>query len=49
MSSFSDRIIALVGSDVSQTHLDMWCTEGVKEIINVMPPALLKLCTRDKY
>ena len=48
MATFSDRIIALVGTDVSQGNLDMWCTEGVKEIINVMPPALLKLCTREQ-
>ena len=47
MASFSDRIIALVGSDVSQTHLDMWCTEGAKEIINAMPMPMLKLCTTD--
>ena len=43
MADFSTQIQALVGS-VTESEIDDWCTEGVKELINIFPPSLKEKC-----
>ena len=45
MATFSVQIQALVGS-VTESEIDDWCAEGVKEIINVLPPKLKEKCMK---
>ena len=47
MANFSTQIQALVGT-VTESELDDWCAEGAKEIINVLPSGLLRLCTSEQ-
>ena len=46
--AFSDQIKSLTGIDTSNStidgYLDQWMTDGVKEIVNVLPPDLLEEC-----
>ena len=43
--AFSDQIKSLTGIDTSNStidgYLDQWMTDGVKEIVNVLPPAAI--------
>ena len=47
--AFSDQIKSLTGIDTSnstiQGYLTQWLTDGVKEIINILPPNRLEECT----
>ena len=43
MADFSTQIQALVGS-VTESEIDDWCTEGVKELINILPSELKMEC-----
>ena len=44
-STFAAKITNLVGGTIDDDACDDWMTEGAKEIINQLPPALLRLCT----
>ena len=43
MANFDTQIEALAGS-ATQTEMDDWATDGVKEIINILPPELKIEC-----
>ena len=44
--AFDTQIQDLVGTGFTdQTAMDAWMTDGVKEVINSMPPAMLELCS----
>ena len=44
-STFAAKITNVVGGTIDDDACDDWMTEGAKEIINQLPPNLLKLCT----
>ena len=44
MATFSAQIVSLVGGTPTQSELDVWCTEGAKEIIRQLPADLQKKC-----
>ncbi len=43
MANFDTQIQALAGT-ATQSEMDEWMSEGVKEIINVLPPKLKEKC-----
>ena len=43
MANFDVQIQALAGT-ATQTEMDDWATDGVKEIINILPPELKMEC-----
>tara|TARA_R100001530_G_scaffold125589_1_gene94170 strand:- start:379 stop:1407 length:1029 start_codon:yes stop_codon:yes gene_type:complete len=46
MADFDAQIQDLVGTGFTdQTAMDTWMTDGVKEVINSMPPSMLELCS----
>mgnify|MGYP003632590999 CR=1 FL=1 len=44
MANFDTQIQALAGS-ATQTEMDDWAADGVKEIINILPPKLKQKCS----
>ena len=46
MANFDAQIQALVGT-ATQSEMDDWATDGVKEITNILPPLLKEKCTNE--
>ena len=44
MATLSAQIQALAGTNVTETELDQWCNDGVRELINMFPPQLKDMC-----
>ena len=44
MATLSAQIQALAGTNVTETELDQWCADGVRELVNLFPPNLKEMC-----
>ena len=44
MATFSAQIVSLIGGTPTQSELDVWLTEGAKEIIRQLPADLQRKC-----
>ena len=44
MATLSAQIQALAGTDVTETELDQWCEDGVRELVNIFPQELKNMC-----
>jgi len=43
MATLSAQIQSLVGS-ITETEIDQWCEDGVRELVNLFPPNLKEMC-----
>ena len=44
MATLSAQIQALAGTNVTETELDQWCEDGVRELVNIFPENLKEMC-----
>ena len=45
MANFDEQIQSLAGT-ATNSEMNQWMTDGVKEIINILPPELKMECSR---
>ena len=44
MATLSAQIQALAGTNITETELDQWCNDGVRELVNIFPQNLKEMC-----
>lgn len=44
MATLSAQIQALSGTNITETELDQWCEDGVRELVNIFPENLKNMC-----
>ena len=44
MATLSAQIRALSGTNITETELDQWCEDGVRELVNIFPENLKNMC-----
>ena len=44
MATLSAQIQALAGTNITETELDQWCEDGVRELVNIFPQELKNMC-----
>ena len=44
MATLSEQIQALTGTNVTETELDQFCEDGVRELVNMFPQELKNMC-----